>query len=146
MSIQRGFFGWVFEAFEGFAHAVDGELHSFAHGRGLEVWYDAATKEHYEAQLIRLGNAEVGLEIGFHSEYPKADQNDAVLARLLAREKAWRKDLGVEAATGEFLGNDRWRRISEVWEAPDQDDPGATIEIAARLADYVIALEPLRRA
>ena len=41
--------------------------------------------------------------------------------------------------------HDRWRRISEVWDAPDPDDPDATIEIAARLADYVIAIEPLRR-
>ena len=45
-----------------------------------------------------------------------------------------------------FIGADRWRRISEVWEAPDPDDPETSIEIAARLADYVIALEPIRRA
>ena len=41
---------------------------------------------------------------------------------------------------------DDWRRISEVWEPPDPDDPDAPIEIAARLADYVDAIEPLRRA
>jgi hypothetical protein len=45
-----------------------------------------------------------------------------------------------------FLGVDRWRRISEIWEEPDPDDVDVAIEIAARLADYVSVLEPLRRA
>lgn len=146
MAVSRGFFEWVFDAFEGFADAVDGELHCSSHGRGLKVWYDDAKKEHYEAQLIRLGGGKMGLEIGFHSEYPKPAENDAVLSKLLAKEKQWRKTIGMEAEAGEFIGSDRWRRISEVWDAPDPDDPEATIEIGARLADYVLAIEPLRRA
>ena len=136
----------MLDAFEGFASSVPGQLESSSHRRGLKVWYDDAKKEHYEAQLIRLGNGDVGLEIGFHSEYPKPNENEAVLAKLMAKEKKWRKELGAEPEAGEFLGSDRWRRISEVWEAPDEDDPEATIEIGARLADYVIAIEPLRRA
>lgn len=144
--VERSFFEWVFDAFEGFAGDVDGHLHSSSHRRGLKVWYDDAKKEHYEAQLIRLENDGVGLEIGFHSEYPKPEQNDAVLAKLVAQETSWRKELGDEPEAGEFIGSDRWRRISEVWEAPDPDDPEATLEIAARLADYVITIEPLRRA
>jgi hypothetical protein len=145
MSLERGFFEWVFDAFEGFAGEVDGTLHHTSHGRGLKVWYDDAKKEHYEAQLIRQADGEVGLEIGFHSEYSKAAENDIVLANIIPTE-TWRKDLGAEAVVGEFIGNDRWRRISEVWESPDPDDPEAVVEIAARLADYVIALEPHRRA
>ncbi len=144
--ISRGFFEWVFDAFEGFASSVDGELHSSSHGRGLKVWYDDAKKEHYEAQLIKLPKGGVGLEIGFHTEHPKDEDNQAVLDRLLAHEAAWREQLGAEAETGMFIGADRWRRISEVWDAPDPEDPESTIEIAARLADYVIAVEPLRRA
>ena len=144
--ISRGFFEWVFDAFEGFASSVDGELRSSSHGRGLKVWYDDAKKEHYEAQLIRLSTGEVGLEIGFHTEHPKDEDNQAVLDRLVAQEATWREQLGAEAEAGTFLGADRWRRISEVWDAPDPDDPESTIEIAARLADYVIAVEPLRRA
>jgi hypothetical protein len=136
----------VFDAFEGFASAVGGELHSSAHRRGLKVWYDDAKKEHYEAQLIKLPGGGVGLEIGFHAEYPKDDDNQAVLDRLVAAEATWREQLGVDAEAGMFLGADRWRRISEVWNAPDPDDPESTIEIAARLADYVLAIEPLRRA
>ncbi len=136
----------MFDAFEGFASAVDGELHSSAHRRGLKVWYDDAKKEHYEAQLIKLPGGAVGLEIGFHSEHSKDDDNQAVLDRLIASEAAWREQLGDEAEAGMFLDADRWRRISEVWDAPDPDDPESSIEIAARLADYVIAIEPLRRA
>ena len=141
---EPGLFEWVLDAFEGFAHDVDGELHSSSHRRGLKVWYGDAMKEHYEAQLIRLSKGEVALEIGFHAEYPKPEENDAVLARLAKREKTWRKALGDEAEVGEFIGSDRWRRISEVWEAPDPDDPEVAEEIAARLADYVLALEPIR--
>ena len=68
-----------------------------------------------------------------------------MLDRLLGHEKIWRAELGDSAVAGMFLGADRWRRISEVWDAPDPDGPESTFEIAARLADYVMAIEPLRR-
>ena len=95
--------------------------------------------------MIRV-NGEVQLEIGFHAEYPKAPQNDEVLRRLLAVESAWRPELGDEAVAGEFIGRAGWRRISEIWPAPDSVVIDEAIETAARLADYVIALEPARRA
>ena len=79
-------------------------------------------------------------------EYPKVETNEAVLARLLASEKVWRRELGGEPTAGVFIGADRWRRISEIWEEPDTDDGDAVFEIAARLADYLSVLEPLRRA
>ena len=123
---------------------VDGELHSVAHKRGLKVWFDEATREHYEAQLIRL-DGEPALEVGFHAEYPKVADNEAVLDRLTVTERRWRADLGDDPVAGEFLGADRWRRISETWEPPDPDDVDAMIEVAARLADYVTAIEPIRR-
>jgi hypothetical protein len=55
--------------------------------------------------------------------------------------------MGDEPEAGTFIGADRWQRISETWEPPDPDDVDvdAAIEIAARLADYVTVLEPLRR-
>ncbi len=145
MALERTYFEWVLDAFEGFAHGVDGDLNSSWHRRGLKVWYGDAKKEHYEAQLIRADDG-AALEVGFHAEYANVEENDAVLERLLARESSWRRSLGREPEAGEFLGADRWRRISEVWDAPDPDDPEATVEIAARLADYVLALEPIRRA
>ncbi len=145
MTLERSFFECVLDAFEGFAHDIDGELHSSSHRRGLKVWYDGAVKEHYEAQLIRTTDG-AALEIGFHAEYPKVEQNQAVIDRLVAVESTWRQPLGTDAEVGEFLGADRWRRISEVWDPPDPDDPESTIEIAARLADYVLAIEPVRTA
>lgn len=142
--MERSFFHQVQDAFEGFVSDVAGALHATAHKRGLKVWYDDATREHYEAQLVRL-DGDTALEVGFHAEYPKVGENEAVLARLLDDESTWRRDLGDEPEAGSFIGADRWRRISEVWEVPDPDDVDAAIEVAARLADYVTVLEPLRR-
>lgn len=145
--MERSFFHQVLDVFEGFVVDVPGELHSFAHGRGVKVWFGDANREHYEAQLVRV-DGEPGLEIGFHSEYPKAPANDEVMNRLVAHEAAWRAELGAEPVAGPFLGSDRWRRVSEVWSphgADDVDDVDAVIEVAARLADYVVTLEPLRR-
>lgn len=142
--VERSFFHQVQDAFEGFVSDVAGALHATAHKRGLKVWYDDATREHYEAQLVRL-DGDTALEVGFHAEYPKVGENEAVLARLLDDESTWRRDLGDEPEAGSFIGADRWRRISEVWEVPDPDDVDAAIEVAARLADYVTVLEPLRR-
>ena len=135
----------VRDAFEGFVAAVPGQHNSYVHGRGIKVWFDDATREHYEAQLIRVEGVEQ-LEIGFHSEHPKAPMNDAVLKRMVAAEKEWRPDLGEEAEAGHFIGRTGWRRISEVWPVPvDDEGVDAAIDTAARLADYVLVLEPIRR-
>jgi hypothetical protein len=84
--------------------------------------------------------------VGFHSEYPKATENDAVIAHLVANEKKWRRTIGKEAQVGEFLGRaDTWRRVSETWPDPDLGDEMLVIELATRLADYITALEPVRR-
>ena len=117
-----------------------------AHGYGLKVTFGSGdrTKEHYEVQLIRGRKADgLELEIGFHSEYPKVERNDAVLARLAPAEKTWRKVLGKEPVMGSFLGNDRWRRISETWEEFDFRDPECAFEVTHRLAQYIEAFEPL---
>ena len=143
--VERSFFDQVQDVFEGFLIDVGGTLHSTAHGRGIKVWRDGATREHYEAQLVRVDDGRVVLEVGFHAEHPKAGENQAVLDRLLADEHVWRAELGGEPEAGAFLGVDRWRRISEIWPAPDPDDIDVAIEIAARLADYVSVLEPRRR-
>lgn len=142
--MESGFFEVVRDAFEGFVAGVGGRRSSYVHNRGLKVWFDDSSREHYESQLIRV-DGEVQLEIGFHVEYPKATQNDEVLRRLLAVEPVWRPELGDEAVAGDFIGRPGWRRISEVWPAPDSEVIDEAIEAAARLADYVIALEPVRR-
>ncbi len=146
-NVQRmEFFEVVRDAFEGFVAGagIDGRRSVYVHGRGLKVWFDDDTREHYEVQLIRV-DGQVQLEVGFHAEYPKAPQNDAVLQRMLTTEAMWRPELGDEAVAGEFIGRAGWRRISEVWPPPDPAVIDEAIEAAARLADYVIALEPARR-
>lgn len=123
-----------------------------SHRRGVKVWFDAAKAgpEHFEAQLVGRhhvdGTPGAAIEIGFHTEHREVEKNEAVLALLAGSEKKWRRRLGPEAEVGEFLGSDVWRRVSEVWIEPDIDDPEITMEIAARLVDYLTAIEPARRA
>lgn len=143
--MEPSFFHQVQDVLKGFVIDVGGTLHSNAHPRGIKVWCDDAKREHYEAQLVRV-DGEIALEVGFHVEHPKVEANEAVLARLLASEKIWRRELGGEPTAGVFIGADRWRRISEIWDEPDTDDVDAAFEVAARLADYLSVLEPLRRA
>lgn len=130
-----------------------GPLHHRAHTYGVKVWFGdgPAPREHYEAQVVgpRAEPAAkvLAVEIGFHAEHTDAKVNDEVLARLVADERRWRKDLGPEAVVGPFLGPaaGRWRRISETWLDPDLRAPGTSLAIGCRLADYVLALEALVR-
>jgi hypothetical protein len=119
---------------------------------GIKVWFDDETppREHYEAQIISRDHvAEAGtaaIEIGFHAEHAFEADNEAVIAHLLATESGWRPQIGTEAVAGAFLGRNSWRRLSETWPDPDLDDVEVAFEVAARLSDYIIALESVRRA
>jgi hypothetical protein len=146
----------AFEAAEallpGMLPAGLGAVRSYAHKYGIKVWFDAdkATKEHYEAQVVGArdvpGAKVLAIEVGFHAEHSKEAENDAVLERLRAREKAWRRAVGKEAEMTVFLGRaQHWRRVSETWIDPDLGDPDLAFEIAARLTDYISAIEPARR-
>ena len=130
-----------------------GTVRSYSHRYGIKVWFDAekAPKEHYEAQVVGAkdvpGAKVLAIEVGFHAEHSKEAENEAVLARLLAAEKKWRKAIGKEAEAAPFLGRAvHWRRVSETWIDPDLGDPELAFEIAARLTDYISAIEPARRA
>ncbi len=88
----------------------------------------------------------LALEVGFHAEYPQVADNEDVIAHLLRCEDRWRSVIGDEAVAGPFLGRpDVWRRVSETWPDPDLGDPDLAVELAARLTDYITALEPVRR-
>jgi hypothetical protein len=148
--MESSLFQDVGDALRGILPSELGTLQVRAHRYGIKVWFgtDRATKEHYEAQVVGAkdvpGARTLALEVGFHSEYPKAAANDAVIARLTAHEKQWRKEVGKEAEVAPFLGRaDNWRRISETWLDPDLGEPGLAFEIASRLVDYITALEPL---
>jgi hypothetical protein len=129
-----------------------GPMHKRAHRYGIKVWFGADTphREHYEAQVIgpgaAMGAKVLAVEVGFHTEYPKRDDNDRVITHLTRSEARWRRTVGKEAIVGPFLGRaDNWRRVSETWPDPDLSDPELAVELAARLTDYITALEPVRR-
>jgi hypothetical protein len=140
------FFEQVSDALLGSVAPQYAEFGGYTHGYGIKVTYGEGEriKEHYESQIVRAGpKGGLVLEIGFHSEYPKADRNDDVLSTLVAHQKRWRKALGKEPVAGPFLGNDRWRRISETWSEFDFRDPDLPFEVSDRLAAYIAAFEPL---
>ena len=127
-----------------------GVLHLRARRWALKVWFGPAepVKAHYEAQLLGRqhvpGATALGLEIGFHAEHRDPADNDACLTRI-QRAADWRAELGPEAEVGGFIGRpDQWRRVSEIWVDPDLSDDGIAWEIAARLTDYIVAIEPHR--
>ena len=142
--MSRVFFEQVVETLVGFLPPERSRFSSRVTGRNAKVWFGAEAREHYEAQLVRRDGAVV-LEIGFHAEHPDAARSKAVLDRLLAGERRWRRTLGEDVETGAFLGRPSpWRRASETWADADLDDPGTAVEAADRLAAYITALEPLR--
>ncbi len=128
-----------------------GALRCRHHRYGIKVWFDAdkPTREHYEAQVIGAKHVPeatvVAIEVGFHAEHRDPAENELVLKHLRVDEKRWRKTLGGEVVAGEFI-DDRhgWRRVSETWPDPDMSDPDLPMDLAARLADYITTLEPLR--
>ena len=131
--------------FEAVAEIVPGLLDGAsmkASGWSVKVWFDEP-KEHYEVQWLQGRD----VEVGFHTEHRDGGRNDAVLAALMAGEPAWRAELGAEPVAGFFVGGrpEHWRRVSEVWEAPDLSSIDLAMEAADRLASYTEALEPLRR-
>jgi hypothetical protein len=144
----------VSDAMRGLSPVDLGELHCTHHRYGIKVWLGPANKaprEHYEAQVVGPQyipkGARIGIEVGFHSEHPQEADNEAVIAALARSERSWRKQLGEEVLVGTFLGRaEHWRRVSEVWPDPDMSDPELVFELAARLTDYLTALEPYRTA
>ena len=140
--MSRAYFDELEDALIGFLPPEFSRFSARKTGRNLKVWFGDDAAEHYEVQL-----ASGKLEIGWHAEHRDAARNDAALAVLTAREKAWRKALGAEPTAGPFLGRfgPVWRRVSEVWDGPGLDDPATAVEAADRLAAYVTAFETIRR-
>ncbi len=152
VAMELHLFEEVAEALRGMVPVELGELRFRAHRYGIKVWFgpDKPEREHYEAQVIKPddvdGARSLALEVGFHAEYPGVADNDKVIDQLRRHEDRWRARLGDEAVVGPFLGRAAvWRRVSETWPDPDLGDGDLAIEVAIRLADYVTALEPVRR-
>jgi hypothetical protein len=149
--VERSLFEEVADAVRGLVPDNLGDLRCKSHRSGVKVWFGQykPPREHYEAQVVgrehASGATALALEVGFHIEYPNEADNEAVISGLLRSERRWRRELGEEAVVGSFLGRaEHWRRVSEVWPDPNLADPELVFELAARLADYVTALEPYR--
>ena len=118
----------------------------YTHGYGIKVTYGEGdrTKEHYESQIVRASpKGGLVLEIGFHTEYPKADRNKEVLSvaprarkalAQIARERAGRRAVSRQRPVAPHL-----RDVVRV-RLPRPDLP---FEVSDRLAAYVAAFEPL---
>jgi len=150
-ALDLSLFDEVAEVLRGSLHRGLPQVRCQPRRYGLKVWFGPTSppREHYEAQVIGPSGVDgatvLALEVGFHTEHSKEADNAAVLDRLLRCEKQWRRALGPEPVAGPFLGRaEHWRRISETWPDPDLSDPDLPIELAARLGEYVTALEPLR--
>jgi hypothetical protein len=150
--MEMGLFDEIGDAVRGLMAPDLGIVRFRAHRYGVKLWFDSdvAPREHYEAQVIgakEVPDAKVlAIEIGFHSEHSKAEDNEATLEKLLRRERAWRKVLGEDAVAGPFLGRaDQWRRLSETWPDPDLSDEDLCMEVALRVTEYMGALEPVLR-
>jgi hypothetical protein len=148
--VELTLFEEVADAIRGLIPPQLGPLRQQVRRYGIKVWLgpERPPREHYEAQVIGasgVGAARVlALEVGFHSEHPRVEDNDKVLSRLRAAEKRWRPILGKEAVVGPFIGRPGvWRRISETWPDPDLGDTELPVELAVRLTDYVVALTPV---
>jgi hypothetical protein len=151
--VDSQLFEEVGDALRGMLPPDLGELRMRVRRYGIKVWFGPSEppREHYEAQVIGAqgvkGAKTLALEIGFHAEHSQVADNKQVIARLEADERRWRRLVGDAAVIGPFLGRAKsWRRVSETWPDPDLSDPELAIEVAAQLADYVTALEPVRSA
>jgi hypothetical protein len=149
--VELQLFDEVGEVLRGLVPGDLGDLRTRHHRYGIKVWFgsDKPTREHYEAQVIGAkhvpGATVLAVELGFHAEHRDPAENERVLKELLGDEKRWRKTLGKAAVAGQFI-DDRhgWQRVSETWLDPDLGDPDLPMDLAARLTDYITALEPLR--
>ncbi len=142
-------FGQVAVIIQSIAPTDLGVVRTRSHRHGVKVWIgpEKPTRRHYEAQIVGRGKVDgvegIALEIGFHAEDRNEDLNQACLEQLQRNETTWRAMLGDEATAGLFFGAAHWRRLSDVWIDPDLDDDDVPFEIAARLVDYLAAIEPL---
>lgn len=149
MTLETHLFEQVADAVRSLMADGGATLQLRSHRRGVKAWFgtDKPTRAHYEAQLIPRRHVDgidgMAIEVGFHAEHKDPARNEQILQELLAQETTWRAALGDESQAGVFLGADNWRRVSDVWLEPDLDDPDLAFEMAARLVDYLHAIEPV---
>ena len=103
-------------------------------GRYYKFWFRDKGL-HFEVQFLRNNS----LEIAFHMESDKTT-NAETFALLQKHENAIRKQLGDVEMMSHMP---RCFAVREVWRGGQLRGEEASIEAAARLSDYVVALRPL---
>ena len=109
--LQLHTFDEVADALHGMIPGDLGPWHCYAHRYGIKVWFgerQPANKEHYEAQVVGARHVEgaevLAVEIGFHAEHRKEEDNEAAIALLMKGERKWRKALGKEPVAAASSG------------------------------------------
>ena len=146
--MSRAFFDQIDDELRGLLGPA---LRSYESVRGsalIKLWY-AVPAIHFEAQVVAGRWSPTRgpvLEVGLHLEDPDPAVNERRLAGLRSAEATWARLLP-DAAAGPALGprGGAWRRVSELLECTDPDDPELASEAAERLALYVRTLWPLLR-
>ena len=148
--MSRAFFDQVDDELRGLVGPALRDFQSLRTSTLVKLWF-ADPAVHFEAQRLSLRWAPDPAhryEVGLHLEHQTAARNDEILGALTApaRTKAWRGALP-SAVGGGAIGPraSTWRRLSELVEGEDTDDPDLAGEIAERLAAYVKTLEPMLR-
>lgn len=148
--MSKAFFDQVDDELRGLVGPALRDFSSLRTSALVKVWF-ADPAVHFEAQRLSLRWAPDPThryEVGLHLEHATAARNDEILGALTAPtgRKVWRRVLP-SAVGGGAIGPraSTWRRLSELVEVDDAEDPDLAGEIAERLAAYVKALEPLLR-
>ena len=80
--MEESLFDDVGDMLHGMAPLELGTCRYRAHRYGIKVWFgpEKPIREHYEAQVIGADEVKaasvLALEVGFHTEHPKAAEND----------------------------------------------------------------------
>jgi hypothetical protein len=145
--VSKAFFDQIDDELRGLVGPALRDFRSLRTSRLVKVWF-ADPAVHYEAQRLSprwAPDPASRYEVGLHLEHADARRNDGILGALTGK-KAWRRALPA-AAGAAAIGPQAatWRRLSELVEGEDGEDPDLAGEIAERLARYVRTLEPLLR-
>jgi hypothetical protein len=146
--MSRRFFDQVDDELRGLVGPALRDFNSYRAGRMIKLWY-VDPSVHFEAQVLGerwSPDHRRCLEIGLHLEAKDAGRNEEILSKLMAVRPRWDADLPA-AETGPCFGpmGSEWRRMSELMDLEDLDDPDFASEVAERTAVYVRALYPLLR-
>ncbi len=95
--MEPDLFGLVAEVARSLCEDGLGTIHSRSHQYGTKVWFDAdkPPPSYFEAQVMGRrdidGEKGIAIEIGWHGEARKEQENELLIQALMEREYRWRK-------------------------------------------------------